>query len=95
VIMGKSLGMLAAGVSKDVLKKKATIRLNVRDIFWTQRFRGVSKYSNIDASFRETNDSRVVNIGFTYRFSKGKMGQGAKRRASSASDEQNRVGGGN
>ncbi len=95
VIIGKSLGMIAAGISKEIFKKKATIRLNVRDIFWTQRFRGVSKYSNIDASFRETNDSRVANLGFTYRFSKGKMGQGPKRRASSASDEQNRVGGGN
>jgi outer membrane receptor protein involved in Fe transport len=95
VIMGKSFGMIAAGVSKEILKKKGTIRFNVRDIFWTQRFRGVSKYSNIDASFRETNDSRVVNIGFTYRFSKGKMGQNVRRRASSASDEQSRVGGGN
>ncbi|HLG40304.1 MAG TPA: TonB-dependent receptor, partial [Chitinophagaceae bacterium] len=95
VIVGKSLGMIAAGVSKEVFKKKATIRLNVRDILYTQRFRGSSKYSNIDASFRETNDSRVVNIGFTYRFSKGKMGQSVKRRASSASDEQSRVGGGN
>lgn len=94
VIFGKSLGMVAAGISKEIMKKKATIRLNVRDIFWTQRFRGESKYSNIDASFRETNDSRVVNIGFTYRFSKGKLNN-VRRRASSASDEQNRVGGGN
>ena len=95
VILGKSLGMLSAGLSKEILKKKATIRMNVRDIFYTQRFRGVSKYSNIDASFRESNDSRVVNIGFTYRFNKGKIGQGPKRRAGSASEEQSRAGGGN
>ncbi len=95
VIFGKSLGMLAAGVTKDVMKKKGTVRLNVRDILLTQGFRGSSKYGNIDAKFHEMRDSRVVNIGFTYRFSKGKMGQGPKRRAGSASDEQSRVGGGN
>ncbi len=94
VIEARSMGMLSAGISKEIFKKKATIRLNVRDIFYTQGFRGKSKYSNIDASFRELRDSRVVNIGFTYRFSKGKINGGPKRRASSASDEQNRVGGG-
>ena len=95
VIQGKSLGMLSAGVSKEIFKKKATIRLNIRDIFYSQGFRGISKYGNVDARFTETRDSRVVNFGFTYRFSKGKMNGAPKRRASSSSDEQNRVGGGN
>ena len=95
VIQGKSLGMLSAGISKEIFKKKATIRMNVRDIFYTQGFRGISKYGNVDARFTENRDSRVVNFGFTYRFSKGKMNGGPKRRASSSSDEQNRVGGGN
>jgi iron complex outermembrane receptor protein len=95
VILGKSMGMLSAGLSKEVLKKKATIRVNVRDIFYTQAFRGSSKYGNIDMRLKETRDSRVVNFGFTYRFSKGKMNGGPKRRASSSSDEQNRIGGAN
>jgi iron complex outermembrane recepter protein len=95
VIQGKSMGMLSAGISKEIFQKKATIRLNVRDIFYTQGFRGISKYSNIDAKFTETRDSRVVNLGFTYRFSKGKMNGAPKRRASSSSDEQSRIGGGN
>ena len=93
VIQGKSLGMVSAGLSKEIFKKKATIRVNVRDIFYTQGFRGISKYSNIDARFTENRDSRVVNFGFTYRFSKGKINGAPKRRASSSSDEQNRVGG--
>ncbi|HET9746681.1 MAG TPA: TonB-dependent receptor [Chitinophagaceae bacterium] len=95
VIEGKSMGMLSAGISKEIFQKKATIRLNVRDIFYTQGFRGVSKYSNIDARFSETRDSRVVNLGFTYRFSKGKINGAPKRRASSSSDEQSRIGTGN
>ena len=94
VIAGKSMGMLSAGLSKEIFKKKATIRVNVRDIFYTQGFRGSSKYGNIDMRLKETRDSRAVNFGFTYRFSKGKINGAPKRRASSSSDEQNRIGGG-
>jgi hypothetical protein len=95
VIQARSMGMISAGISKEIFQKKATLRLNVRDIFYTQGFRGISKYGNVDARFTENRDSRVVNIGFTYRFSKGKMNGAPKRRASSSSDEQSRVGGGN
>ncbi|MFN2457667.1 MAG: TonB-dependent receptor domain-containing protein [Chitinophagaceae bacterium] len=91
VIKAKALGQVSAGVSKQIMKNNGTLRLNVRDIFYTQRFRGVSKYSNIDAAFQERSDSRVVNVGFTYRFSKGKVNT-QKRKNGSTADEQNRVG---
>ncbi len=94
VIHAKPFGMMSLGVSKQVMKNKGTIRLNVRDVLKTQYFRGESKYSNVDAAFQEHNDSRVVNIGFTYRFSKGKINQ-RKRSNGSANDEQSRVGAGN
>lgn len=94
VIKAAPMGALNAGFSQQVLGDKGTLRLNVRDIFYTQGFKGVSKYGNVDAAFQERNDSRVVTLGFTYRFSKGKTGN-VKRRGSSAGDEQNRVGGGN
>lgn len=95
VIATKPVGMLAMGLSKQVLQNKGTVRLNVRDILYTQKFRAESKYANVDAGFKEWRDSRVVNLGFTYRFSKGKMNGGPKRRNGSANDEQSRVGGGN
>lgn len=93
VIKSKPFGMVSLGVSKQVMKNKGTIRLNIRDVFYTQQFRGVSKYANVDAAFQERGESRVVNINFTYRFSKGKINGTPKRRAGSASEEQNRVGG--
>ena len=94
VIRTKTFGMVSMGLSKQVMKNKGTVRLNVRDVFKTQVFRGQSKYSNIDAAFQERRDSRVVNVGFTYRFSKGKVNQ-RKRSNGSANDEQSRVGVGN
>ncbi len=95
VIKGRPMGSVSLGFSQNILKNQGSIRINIRDIFYTQNFRGVSKYSNVDAKFQELRDSRVVNVGFTYRFSKGKMNGAPKRRAGSASEEQNRVGGGN
>lgn len=92
VILIKPMGMLAVGISKQVMKNQGTIRLNVRDIFYTQRTKGSSKYGNVDARFYEERDSRVVNLGFSYRFSKGKVSNQRKRTNGSANDEQNRVG---
>jgi iron complex outermembrane recepter protein len=93
VIKAKPFGMVSLGVGKQIMKNKGTIRLNVRDVFYTQKFRGYSRYGNVDAAFQERGDSRVVNLNFTYRFSKGKINGTPKRRAGSASEEQNRVGG--
>ncbi len=96
VFEAKPMGSLSLGFTQQVLKGKGTLRLNVRDVFYTQGFKASSKYGTVDVKIRERGDSRVVNLGFTYRFNKGKMNGGPKRRGSSANDEQNRVGvGGN
>jgi hypothetical protein len=95
VVLLKPFGALNVGISKQMLKNKGTLRLNVRDVLQTQKTSAVVEYGNVDASFQEARDSRVVNLGFTYRFSKGKMNGGPKKRTNgSASDEQNRVGAG-
>jgi outer membrane receptor protein involved in Fe transport len=94
IILTQPVGVLNLGVSKQIMKNKATVRLNVRDILYTQKFRAETKYANVDAGFKEWRDSRVVNVGFTYRFTKGKMNGSQKRRTGSANDEQSRVGGG-
>ncbi|MFM2361850.1 MAG: hypothetical protein RLZZ316_752 [Bacteroidota bacterium] len=87
----KGLGMVSMGVSKTILKQKGSLRFSVRDVFWTNRVKGESRYSNIDASFQQYRDSRVANLSFTYRFAKGKMNGGPKRKAGGAGEEQSRV----
>jgi hypothetical protein len=94
VIRAGQMGGLNLGFSQNILKDKGSLRLGVRDILYSQKFRGQTKYGNVDAAFQQQNDSRVVTLGFTYRFSKGKV-SGPQKRAASSSDEQNRVGGGN
>lgn len=85
-------GMLNLGVGKQIMKGKGTVRLSVRDVLYTQKINGESRFSNIDAAFQQQRDSRVFNINFNYRFSKGKVANGQKRKnVGGAGEEQNRV----
>jgi hypothetical protein len=92
VMRAKPVGFIGAGLSKQVMKNKGTLRLTARDIFHTQKFRGIVKYGNVDFNLQEVNDSQVVSIGFTYRFSKGKKIAPTKRTSGSANEEQERIG---
>ena len=91
VIYIKPIVQVNAGFSKQVLKNKGSVRLNVRDIFAGGVFKGYSKYGTVDAKFKNVNDSRAVSLTFTYRFNKGKLKATSGKRSSGASDEQNRV----
>ncbi len=85
-------GMMNLGLSKQLFKGKGSLRFNVRDVMYSQKIRGTIKYSNIDAAFQQHRDSRQVALGFTYRFSKGKMNNNnSRRKTGGASEEQNRV----
>jgi len=92
VVKMKPVWFMWAGVSKQVLKNQGSLRLSVRDIFYTQKFRGVSRYGNVDFEMEQIAESRVVSLGFTYRFSKGKKIAPVKRTTGSANEEQERIG---
>ncbi len=92
VLMINPLGAVNMGVSKQVMKGKGTVRLSIRDIFYTQPASGFSRYQNIDVKFKEVRDTRNIGINFTYRFGKGKPVQQRKR--GGAGEEQSRVNGG-
>lgn len=83
-------GAMNLGISKQVMKNKGSIRLSVRDVLWTQKMSGASQLNNVDARFQQYSDSRVVNLNFTYRFSKGKVGN-TQRKRGGAGDEASRV----
>ncbi len=84
------LGQVNVGVQKQVLKSKGSVKLNIRDIFYTMPVSGSIKFQRTEATFAQRNDSRVATISFVYRF--GKPIKGAqKRQTGGAGTEQNRV----
>lgn len=85
------LGQASAGVSKQVLKGKGSVRVNIRDIFHTSGAKGTISFQQTEAHFENTRDSRVAGISFTYRFGKPLKGPQNNRKKGGADDEQNRV----
>jgi hypothetical protein len=92
VMRTRPVGFVGAGLSQQILKNAGVIRLTARDIFWTQRFRGLTRYGNVDVNMEQVAETQVVTIGFSYSFSKGKKIAPVKRTAGSANEEQGRIG---
>ncbi len=85
-------GQLSLGVSRQVLKKKGTLKFSARDIFYTNAMEGLTQFDKATEYFILRRDSRVFTLAFTYRF--GKAYKTAKRTSGSASPEMERVGNG-
>lgn len=92
-MVSKSQWGLAAGVQKNVLKGKGTVRLNVTDIFWTNLPRATITFDDkYIEKWRAYRESRVANFTFTYRFGNNKVAA-ARRRATASEEERRRAGG--
>ncbi len=92
VMIIKPMYNIDMAIGKSILNNKGTLKLRVSDVAWSQRAKGFSRYNNIDVEFKETRNSRVFNLSFSYRFNKGTLKANATRRTSASSEEQNRVG---
>ena len=83
-------GQVSAGLSKQVLKNKGSLRLTVRDIFYTQAMAGWTDFQGVKEYFKLKRDTQVATITFTYRF--GKPAKQQARRGGGAGDVMERVG---
>lgn len=88
-IISNPMWRIDAGLAKQVLKKKGSLKLSVRDIFKSQQFSGAVKYQDIDLNIKNVRDSRTVSLTFSYRF--GKPMKEQRRKSGGAGDEQSRV----
>jgi hypothetical protein len=85
--------MLSAGLQKNFLKKKATIKFNAQDIFWNGYPSATSNYTGYREFFVAERDTRQFTLSFTYRFG-NRPGGPARRRTGGAEDEKRRAGSG-
>ncbi|MCF2442971.1 TonB-dependent receptor [Dyadobacter sp. CY345] len=89
LLSSKSQGAISLGLQKSLMDKKATIRLSVQDPFWTNKFRGTTKFEDIDLRVNSTWPSRQARITFTYRF--GNQNVKTRQRNTGSDDIQSRV----
>ncbi len=93
LLISNPMGSVNTGLTKQILNKKGTIKVGVSDIFHTQQFSGLARYSDVDVRVANTRDSRQFKVAFTYKFGKTNIAP-ERRKNGGAGDEQNRVKGG-
>jgi outer membrane receptor protein involved in Fe transport len=86
---------VSAGIQKTFMNQKATLKLNVSDIFHTQSSYASVKYENLDVTSANHWDSRRVNLTFTYRFNRGNAKPVQHHHQSSIEEEESRIKKGN
>ena len=80
---GKRLDMTSVNLafSKDILKDKGSITLNVSDLFNTRKRRFTNEIENVVSSYSEFQwRQRQITLAFTYRFNKKKNERENQRR---------------
>ncbi len=85
----QALGSVHAGLQKKVFDKKGSFRLNVTDIFYTNRPRYSVAYPGLDATFYNYPETRIIRLNFTYNI--GKTGE-AMRKRNGQEKERKRIG---
>jgi hypothetical protein len=87
---GKSLGIFAANLafSKDILKDKGSINLNISDVFNSRKRINESNIPGLVSSYSEMQwRVRQINVSLTYRFNKPKNEK--ERKPKSNQQEEN------
>jgi outer membrane receptor protein involved in Fe transport len=71
---GRTRGMFGTnlGFSKDILKEKATVTLNIQDLFNSRKRISETNLDNLNSYSEMQWRVRSVNLSFTYRFNKKK-----------------------
>ena len=85
-----ALWSIDAGLQKQVMKGKGTIKTSVSDIFHTLKFHGVSDFAGQRTITDAIWESRQFKLNFTYRFGSSQV-KAARQRATGADDEMKRV----
>ncbi|HVS97797.1 MAG TPA: outer membrane beta-barrel family protein, partial [Puia sp.] len=85
------LGQASAAIAKKILRDKASLKLAVRDIFYTNHPHGYINFQQTEATFQNRRDSRQVALTFSWNFGKPLKGMSNGRRHNGAGEEESRV----
>lgn len=91
IFKSKAQGAVNMGIQKSILQKKGNIKINVSDVFASNRFRGVAEYNNVYLKVDNRWQNRTLNIALSYRFGNTKV-EAARERQTGTADELRRAG---
>jgi hypothetical protein len=86
----RSIGTVDAGLSKQLMKGRATIKASVSDILYTMKFRALSDFAGQVMEMRYAQESRQFKISLNVRFGNNGV-KPARQRALGAEEENKRV----
>jgi len=69
----KSNSQVDLGLQKNIMKDKATLKLAVSDLFWTNRINTDAQLNNLLLHTTFRGESRQVRLNFSYRFGSNKI----------------------
>ncbi|MCY1517730.1 Outer membrane protein beta-barrel family protein [compost metagenome] len=78
------------GISKTLMKKRASLKLGMSDIFNTNETRISSAYPGLNYALIQKNDTQMAKLSFSYRFGNNEI-KPARRRTTGTEDEQGRI----
>ncbi len=85
----KGVFVLNMGVQKQILNKKASVRLNFNDVFFSNVVDAKTQLAGYNEFFYQMRETQVMNLSFSYRF--GKSNGTSSRRQGAAEEEKRRA----
>ena len=86
----KSQGGVDLGIQKQLLQKKATLKLSVTDIFHTNPWTATSDFGGLYIRGNGSWESQTVRVSFTYRFGSNQV-KAARQRQTGLESESKRI----
>ncbi|WP_118975211.1 TonB-dependent receptor [Taibaiella koreensis] len=86
----KPMGSLDIGVQKRFLNERASVKLSMSDVLYTNRFRGYNRYGGVNLDINQRNENRMVRLNFSYRFGSSEI-KGARQRKTASESEGKRI----
>lgn len=86
----KALWSVDAGMSKQVLKGKGTIKVAVSDVFHSLKFTGTSVFAGQSTTISSRWESQQFKLNFNFRFGSSLV-KAAKQKTGGAEEEMKRV----
>lgn len=82
-----SASQVDVGISKSLFHKKVTISFKARDIFFSNRYRSVLRYNNVNTTWNNEYESRRFSLNATYNFGNSKLKASSERTTSTGTEE--------